>query len=128
MKRRKGFTLTEILVTVIIIGVLASVTISKYTWVIERGRGAEAREVLLKSYAGFRRLMIDSETVNVSFPLSWTRLGMSNPNTLSNRFFNYTILPDANNPTAVLANTTRSGGGWLQVDLNTGQITKSDVY
>ena len=73
MKRRKGFTLTEILVTVIIIGVLASVTISKYTWVIERGRGAEAREVLLKSYAGFRRLMIDSETVNVSFPLSWTR-------------------------------------------------------
>ena len=118
----------EILIVVIIIGVLASVAISKYTWVIERGRGAEAKEVLLKSYAGFRRLMVDSETVNASVPLSWTRLGMSDPNTMANRFFNYTILPNANSPTAVLANTTRSGGGWLQVDLSTGQITNSGIY
>jgi type IV pilus assembly protein PilE len=128
VNKKVGFTLIEILITVVIIGVLASVSITRYSSVLERSRGAEATEVLLKSYAGYRRLMIDSEIVNSSVPLTWTRLGMSDPNTPANRFFNYTILPNVNNPTSVLANTTRTGGGWLQVDLNTGQITKSNIY
>lgn len=43
---RKGFTLVELIIVIIIVGILASVGISQYTKVIEKGRAAEARMVL----------------------------------------------------------------------------------
>ena len=43
---RKGFTLVELIIVIIIVGILASVGISQYTKVIEKGRAAEARMIL----------------------------------------------------------------------------------
>ena len=43
---RKGFTLIELIVVIIIVGILASVGMTQYTKVVEKGRGAEARLIL----------------------------------------------------------------------------------
>jgi len=42
----KGFTLLELIVVIIIIGILATLGFAQYTRMIERSRGAEARQVM----------------------------------------------------------------------------------
>jgi len=43
---KKGFTLLELIIVIVILGVLASLGITQYTKVVEKGRTAEARMIL----------------------------------------------------------------------------------
>lgn len=43
---RKGFTLLELIIVIIIIGVLATLGFSQYVRVVEKGRTAEAKAIL----------------------------------------------------------------------------------
>lgn len=43
---KKGFTLLELIVVIIIIGILATLGFTQYTKVVEKGRTAEAKSVL----------------------------------------------------------------------------------
>ena len=43
---RKGFTLLELIVVIIILGVLATLGLTQYGRMVERSRGAEARAIL----------------------------------------------------------------------------------
>ncbi|MDD5595936.1 MAG: prepilin-type N-terminal cleavage/methylation domain-containing protein [Candidatus Omnitrophica bacterium] len=46
VKRVKGFTLLELIIVIVIIGVLATASLSKYIKVVERARSAEGKHIL----------------------------------------------------------------------------------
>ena len=54
---KRGFTLLELIIVIIIIGILATLGFTQYSRLIEKARGAEARTImgdLRKKAAGFR--------------------------------------------------------------------------
>ncbi len=79
-KTDRGFTLIEMIMVVIILGLLASIAGVQYFKVIEKSRGAEAKQVLLTAYAGYQRRVSDGESVAWGQVNGrWDRLGMSTP-------------------------------------------------
>jgi len=46
MKKRFGFTLIELIVVIIIVGILAALGFTQYTKMVEKGRTAEAKAIL----------------------------------------------------------------------------------
>lgn len=65
MLNKKGFTLLELLIVIIIIGVLATLGLMQYQTVVEKSRGAEARQVLSTLRSSCAAIWIrDGSTVN----------------------------------------------------------------
>ncbi len=85
MRRTHGFTLHEVLITIIIIGVLAAITLPQYGRTIEIGRRRSADDILLTIYAGER---VHWTRNNFFFgPLGpgndWSPIYMDDPNAVS---------------------------------------------
>ena len=92
---KKGFTLLELMIVIIIIGVLATLGIVQYMAAIEKSRGAEARQVLgnLRTQCG---ALFMQDTNTVACTAGNLNLGQNAgqiPSTacLATNFFRYTI-------------------------------------
>jgi len=132
MGYRRGFTLVEVVIVMVVIGVLASVGLATQRSFIDKSRGAEARQILLSGYAGYQRLLADDEEISASKPLSWPRMGMTDPNLIAGRYFNYSIRPTSNNPTrleakrgVVVSGCAGTASHEFRLDLGTGRLTES---
>lgn len=100
---RKGFTLIELIVVIIIVGILASVGMTQYTKVVEKGRAAEARMIL-----GTLRSAEVAENMETGAYAVLSGLGVSAPSdcTGTTHFFSYACASATGTCTA-----TRCGTG-----------------
>ena len=121
MKKTRGFTLIELTVAIVIIGILAALTANAYVAMVERGRWAEAREVLLKAYAGYQRASDDGNPVANNATL-WTQWGMSDPNAMPGTKFAYAAV----NPfPRIRAQRSSTAGDTWTIALLTGVVSKA---
>lgn len=66
---KKGFTLLELVVVIIIIGILATLGIQQYARMVERARGAEARTILGQIRGSAAAVNLETGTLVGSTPI-----------------------------------------------------------
>lgn len=109
---KRGFTLLELVVVIIIIGILATLGITQYGVMIERGRGAEGKILLgsIRSQAAAHYLEYNSLTSSIAFDNTRAGIGTGDDQIPSacraSHYFSYSIGTTA---TVLTATATRCG-------------------
>jgi prepilin-type N-terminal cleavage/methylation domain-containing protein len=118
---RKGFTLVEVLIVVIIIGILAAIGIPQFAASIEKAKGGEARAGLGHIQTGEKVYYAESEF--------YTGNQSDLDITLTQKFWTFTIsTPDSTHYTAT---ATRSGGahsGQTLISDQTGAVLDTSTW
>jgi len=105
-EKEHGFTLIELIVVIIIVGILAAVGISQYSLMVEKGRTTEAKIRL----GTMRQLAYEYYLVNGSLAgIQLSDLGVDNTCT-SNSFFKYTNAYNTETYINLYATRCTSGG------------------
>ena len=143
---RKGFTLLELVVVIIILGILATLGIGQYLTMVERSRGAEARNILgqVRSAAAAHYLEYGTLTAVAPAPafdntragIGTTALGMipTAGACASTHFFAYTVVPSSASAFGATATRCTAGGktpqgpSGLTLVLTTNLQTGSDTW
>ena len=99
---KKGFTLVEVLIVVIIIGILAAIGIPQFATSIEKAKGGEARAGLGHVQTAEKIYYAENEAYSPNI----TDLDIS----LTNRYWTFSIDTVNANSSKYLATATRSGG------------------
>lgn len=85
MGRRRGMTLMELLITVTIVGILASMALPSFDRAVDRGHWRDAQDVLRTVYAG-EQVYFTTNDVFRALPAGstlaeWREIYMDDPNT-----------------------------------------------
>ena len=129
MLKKRGFTLLEVLIVVIIIGILAGIALPQYFTTLEKARSGEAA-----SNIGSIRTSVDRYWYqNASISEDLNDLDIDNPNSQANKLYVYDISDEGTSSSVrdYIITATRSGNAntwikWTQTDNETGVLTRSD--
>ena len=90
LKRKKGFTLLEIIIVVIIVGVLASLALPRLFSTVEFSRSTEALAAISTLRASMERCLLRSPTGDYSVCISFTtQLDVPDPGNEAGTHFSY---------------------------------------
>jgi type IV pilus assembly protein PilA len=106
---KRGFTLLEIIVVIVILGVMATLAITQYTKMVEKSRGAEARTIL--GNLRTNQAAMGQQTGACSSVDSDVGIGVDFPSTCtSTHYFSYDLAATSGNVfTATATRCTASG-------------------
>jgi type IV pilus assembly protein PilE len=137
VRKAKGFSLVELLVTVTIIGILAAVAIPSYDKYMQRSRRSEAQQLLAAIASREAAYLLDSRlytniigTTGLNVALErWTCTPTAAPTTCANTFYSVSIVPDntATPPTFVATATaqgTQVSDGNLTIDQSGAKVRR----
>ncbi len=118
MMRRGGFTLMELLVVTVIIGLLAAIAIPSIERIRERGYRRHAMDVLMAIYTAERGYFAEQGQYLGPLglpPDNWRPLGIDNPNDARFSPVQFTVVVNVLPPT-FLATATRPPSDQLTID------------
>ena len=107
--RTEGFTLAEVLIVVVILGVLAAIALPRFFPQAEKSRTAEAIGILSAIRQGEESYILENgQYLDPSTQVDgWAQLGIDDPN--PGRYFNYSVgVNNGANPKTFLATATRN--------------------
>lgn len=119
MKYSKGFSLIELMIVVVLIGIISAIAIPQYSQYVIRGNRAAAQSFMLDVSNREKQYMLDAR----SYTNSLATLGMTPPADVSN---NYTITisaPAGTPPTYTITATPVVGSK----QANDGNLTLDDT-
>lgn len=128
MMKKNGFTLAELLIVVVILGVLASIAMPKFYPQKEKAVVAEAVAMLSAIRQGELGFKLENGVYKNSFSsdADWNMIGIDNPNTGNTRF-QYSVSGTTDSPpdyVYAIAQRTSSdsyNGMTLNLELTTGK-------
>lgn len=128
-QKNRGFTLIELMITVAIIGILASIALPAYSQYIARGKRAEARAEILKAEGWLERFNTENNIYASNPPTNNTNAGFNTRFTSipssgnANYSLTLVVTAVAYTVTATRLNSMANDGCGNYVKTNFGSIT-----
>ena len=81
-RHQRGFTLTEVIITVLIVAIMASIAIPQYGKTVRRSHWRSTRDLLQVVYSGQQVYWTANNTYKVcAIPADWAAIYVDDPNT-----------------------------------------------